>query len=164
MELKQAKEENEDLRSKLGPQASGVLEDTALTKLRFDKQALENKLRKYIAYCQNLEDKRVGILQVLRSTTLEDVDDNDIEKAVVVLCDKLASLEEECDALAKSENRASSDLVELDKLQIQNSSLTCQVSEHQNKIDKLVKLELEQKDLVASLKSEIADDRSFLTP
>jgi hypothetical protein len=142
-------------------EASDALEDTELTKLRFDKQALENKLRKFAAHCQRLEDERVGILQVLRSTKSDDIDHDDLEKAIVTLCDKLASLEEECDTLAKSENRASSYLIEVDTLRAKNSSLKSQVSEFQKKVDKLIRSELEQREVVASLRVELQELRGL---
>ena len=130
--------------------ASHCPEDSELTKLRFDKQALENKLRKFAVHCQRLEDEKENILQALGLTKSDD----DIGKAVVTLCDKVASLEKECDSLAKSENRSSAALVESDQLREKISSLQTQVSDYQKKIDRLVRSEAKNKELVASLKRE----------
>ena len=126
-------------------------EDSELTKLRFDKEALENKFRKFAVHCQRLEDEKENILQVLGLTK---PDDDDIEKAVITLCDKVASLEKECDSLAKSEHRASASIVEADKLREKNSSLQSQVSDYQKKIDKLIRSEAEQRELIVSLRRE----------
>lgn len=129
-----------------------ALEDTELTKLRFDKQALENKLRKFAAHCQTLEDEKCRLREVLRSVKPDDVDDDGIEKAIVNLCDKLASLEEECDALAKAEKRASVHHAEVDTLRIQNA-------EFAKKIDSLLRFEAGQKESIASLTVELLELR-----
>lgn len=136
-------------------------EDTELTKLRFDKQALENKLRKFAAHCQLLEDERVSILQVLRSTKPDVVDHDDIGKAIVTLCDNLASLEDECNQLAKSEDRASSSLIEVSSLRAQMSSLKSQVFEFEQEISKLSRSKVEQEELIASLKVALQEQRAL---
>jgi len=97
-----------------------------------------------------LEDEKENILRVLGLTKSSD----DISSAIVTLCDKLASLEKECDSLAKSENRASSSLVVVDQLRGKNAELQRQVSDYQKKIDTLVREQVEYKELVASLRRE----------
>ena len=133
-------------------------EDCELTKLRFDKEALENKFRKFAVHCQRLEDEKENILQVLGLTK---PDDDDIEKAVITLCDKVASLEKECDSLAKSEHRASASIVDADQLREKNSSLQSQVADYQKKIDKLIRSEAEQRELIVSLRREQQELRSL---
>jgi len=83
------------------------------TALKFEKEALETKLKKYIKYCKRLESDKTQIIDALRSHK-RDVIDNDFSGAVVSLCDQLTSLEEECDALSSVEGKASSYLVEIE--------------------------------------------------
>jgi len=149
-ELNQAKEQIQALQGQLSTSSFTGPEDSELTKLRFDKQALENKFRKFAVHCQHLEDEKENILRVLGLTKSSD----DISSAIVTLCDKLASLEKECDSLAKSENRASSSLVVVDQLREKNAELQRQVSDYQKKIDTLVRDQVEYKELVASLRRE----------
>lgn len=89
------------------------------------------------------------------------VHDGDISSAIVALCDRHSSLEEECEALMSAEKRASSHLSELDLLRETNSQLTSCASEAESKIAKLVHAEAEltrklndAKEKVASLRSE----------
>jgi chromosome segregation ATPase len=125
-------------------QENVTLKDEEIAQLRFDKEALENKLRKYASHCQRLEEEKAKILNVLRSCNEQDISSNDISRSVVRLCDKLASLEEECDALSKTEKRASSYLVEIDGLKKENDNLQGQVAEL---IDKVTKYEFTQEEL-----------------
>jgi len=148
-ELEQANARIKSLQSQLSSSSSGP-EDSELTKLRFDNEALEKKIRKFAVHCQRLEDDKENIMQTLGLKKPGD----DISKAIVDLCDKLASLEKECDLLAKSESRASGSLVELEQLREKNSSLKSQMAEYQKKIDKLVRAEVERKETVASLRRE----------
>ena len=68
---------------------------TELAELRFDKEALESKLRKFASHCQRLEDDRAAMTDVLRSCSMDLSDfDGDINEAVISLCDRLVSLEE----------------------------------------------------------------------
>jgi uncharacterized protein (UPF0335 family) len=129
-------------------------EDQEISELRFDKEALENKLRKYLSHCQRLEEEKAGILDVLRSSQHGDIFDGDISKTVVSLCDKLASLEEECGSLSKSENKASFYLKEVEQLREANGTLQSQISESRNKVDHLIRSEVELKEALTSLQRE----------
>lgn len=71
------------------------------------------------------------------------------------LCDKIASLEEECDSLSKHKRGAISTNNEIESLQDQNSSLKNQVLELQKKVDHLVWSESGNSNLVASLRESI---------
>lgn len=150
-EIELTKKELAKMKSRLSDESR---EDSEVTKLRFDKEALENKLRKFASHSQRLEDERAGILQALRSTNPDEMENDDIEQAIVSLCDKLASLEKECDSFVNSERRASSSLVEVDKLRTHNSSLQAEVLSSKKQIDKLLQSETELKGLVASLKRD----------
>lgn len=122
--------------------------------MRFDKEALETKLRKYLSHCQRLEEEKSSILQVLRSSKQGAAFDGDIPKSVVSLCDKLASLEEECEALSKSENQASFYLSEVEQLREHNSTLESQISDSRKRVDRLVRSEIELKESLTSLRLE----------
>jgi chromosome segregation ATPase len=126
------------------------MEDTALTTLRFDKEALESQLRKFASQCQHLEDEKLRIVHTFKSAKIEIVDDN-IEKAVVSLCDKVASLEEECDSLAKFKSKAFSNEVELNTLQRHNTELSTEITKLQQSIDNLKSIELGHKNVILSV-------------
>jgi chromosome segregation ATPase len=130
-------------------------EDAQLTELRFDKEALENKLRKFLSHSQRLEEEKASILDVLRSSQEGSaVFDGDISKSVISLCDKLASLEEECESLSKSENQASFYLQEVEQLREVNNTMQSQISESRKRVDRLVRSEIELKEALGSLRSE----------
>jgi chromosome segregation ATPase len=156
-ELQKIKEENSNLRATFSSE-SRKMEDSEVTSLRFDKEALERKLRKFAAHCQRLEDEKVGILQSLRSTGLCVKDNSseplDIEKSIIALCDRLASLEEECAALSQSERRSSTFIAETEQLKAQNSTLLQRISEAQQQIEKLRQSYDKRNELVNSLQRE----------
>lgn len=129
--------------------------------MRFDKEALESKLRKYLSHCQRLEEEKAGIIDVLRSSQHDDVFDGDISKTVVFLCDKLASLEEECESLSKAQNQASFYLKEVDQLRESNGTLQSQISESRKKVDHLVRSEIGLKEALATLRGEQEELRSM---
>lgn len=130
--------------------SSSTLEDCEVTKLRFDKEALESKLRKVASQCQLLEDEKLRIILTFKSAKLELEDDN-IEKAVVALCDKVASLEQECDSLASYKNKVFSNQVELTTLQQHKTELMSKITDLQRKIDNLQWIESGHKNLISSL-------------
>jgi chromosome segregation ATPase len=154
----QFKEENESYRKKLAEAERDV---TALRSqvsssssridkqggqdiatLRFEKEALETKLRKYLAYCKALESDKNHIIDSLRARKRAVVDD-DFAGAVVSLCDQLTSLEEECDALSNAEGRASSYLVDMERLRERVAALQNETDESRNKLVKLTRSEAE---------------------
>ena len=137
------------LTSNIGPEGS------ELTKLRFDNEALERKVRKFAVHCQNLEDEKENIIQALGLKRPED----DISEAIFNLCDKLASLESECAATSKTESQVSATLLEINQVREKNSTLRSQISDYHKKIDKLVRKEGEHNDLVASLRRELEELR-----
>lgn len=92
---------------------------------------METKLKKYIKYCKRLESDKTQILDALRSHK-RDVIDDDFSGAVVSLCDQLASLEEECDALSSAEGKASSYLVEIENHRKEIASLQDTVKQLKN--------------------------------
>jgi len=76
-----------------------------ISELRFDKEALEKKLRKFATHCQRLEDDKAGMVDALQSCNIN-IHGSDVSEAIVHLCDKLASIEE---AHEKQLNNASSE-------------------------------------------------------
>lgn len=115
-----------------------------LAALKFEKEALETKLRKYLSYCKALESDKAQIIDALRSRRRNVVDD-DFAGAVVSLCDQLISLEEECDALSNAEGRVSSYLVEIEKLRERVASQESDVERAKTKITELARSETDMK-------------------
>lgn len=63
--------------------------------LRFHKEALENKLRKFAAHCQVLEGDKASMADALRSCNIDmEAHGNDISEAVFHVCDRLTSIED----------------------------------------------------------------------
>jgi chromosome segregation ATPase len=141
------------------PASSDGPEDSEITSLRFHKEALEKKLRKFAKHCQRLEDERASILHAVQSSKPVELDEADLSKAFVALCDKIASLEKECDSLSNIENRASSYMVEVEQLRSHNSLLQGQVTDQRSKVDRLLRAEVELKETVAQLRREREDLR-----
>jgi hypothetical protein len=83
------------LQDKVSSQGSETELNSEISELRFDKEALERKLRKFATHCQRLEDDKAGIADALRSCNIDlDAHGRDISEAVIHLCDKFASIEE----------------------------------------------------------------------
>jgi chromosome segregation ATPase len=132
-----------------------------MASMKFAKEALETKLRKYAAHCQRLENEKANVLDALKSVNGSDVEDGDVTRAIIALCDKHSSLEEECEALVSAEQKASLYLSELDHLRETNSHLQRSFSDAENKLAKLTHSEADlirklddAKDKVASLRKE----------
>lgn len=149
-QIQKYESEIENLRRRASARTDDAPEDIIISELRFDKEALEKKLRKFAAHCQRLEDDRLHIIQALRSTKPDDLDEDDLSKTVIWLCDKVTSLEEECDSLSKT----SSIQFEVEKLRDHNSSLKRQVSDYQKRIEKLASSEIELQATVDSLRRD----------
>lgn len=148
-----------------------------MASMKFAKEALETKLRKYASHCQYLENENASIIDALSSIEGCHVQDGDISGAVISLCDKYSSLEEECEALMSAERRASSHLSELDQLRASVARLESTASESESIIERLTHSESEltrklndAKDKISSLRTErdslmqerhsVADDES----
>ena len=66
-----------------------------ISELRFDKEALERKLRKFATHCQRLEDDKAGMADALSSCNIDiEAHGSDISEAIIHLCDKFTSIEE----------------------------------------------------------------------
>ena len=131
-------------------QSSSTMEGTELTSLRFDKEALESQLRKVASQCQHLEDEKLRIIHTFKSAKI-DIADESIEKTIVALCDKVASLEEECNSLATFKNKAFSYQVELTTMKQQNMELSSKIADFNRKVENLQWIESGHKNLISSL-------------
>lgn len=150
-EAKEYKQRVEELESQK-PRRSGLRERTEpeVEKVQDDLRQCENKLRKYVQHSERLENERKEVLEAVSSSGVEDIIGcSGVVDMVKSLCEKLSSLEEECDDLARSEKKAGEYLTELDALREKVSELETQVASYdeckerleraQGKIARLVK-------------------------
>jgi predicted RNase H-like nuclease (RuvC/YqgF family) len=131
--LNLALKEIKDLKTLTAHDASGSSLQSEMNELRFDKEALESKLRKYATHCQRLEDDKSGIIDALRSCNRDHGDVGDINQSIVSLCDKLASLEQECETLTQA-GRASDYGSDIHRLRNENSVLVQKVTEYKEQL------------------------------
>ena len=129
-----------------------------LAEVRFEKNALETKLRKVAEHCRRLENEKHGIIEVINSSIKGgSYSAEDVPKAVTDICDKLTSLEEECDSISKGsympegmgsnktlrrENESlqstlASNTAKIEKMEKYISQLSKQVSEYEQKLIKV---------------------------
>lgn len=86
--------ENASLKSELRSSGDSALK-TEVSALHFDKEALEKKLRKLGSHCQRLEGDRASLGDALRSCNIDPAKyEDNLNQAVISLCDRLASVEE----------------------------------------------------------------------
>ena len=158
-EYKQRVEELEDQK----PGRSGLRERTEpshdqskeVEQLQDDLRQCEDKLRKYVQHSERLENDRKGVMAAISSSDVgADIVGDSMVEMVVSLCDKLASIEEECDALANSEGKAAEYLAELDSLREKFSALESQVQSYEEKDAKLTDSLKKAQEKVASLMKE----------
>jgi hypothetical protein len=108
--------EIEKLRSQVKSMGSETDQRTEISELRFDKEALESKLRKFAAHCQRLEDDKAGMADALRSCNVDiEAYGSDISEAIIHLCDRLTSVEEAHSKSKLNEGGAREDLLENEK-------------------------------------------------
>ncbi len=115
---------------------NNVMKDIA--DLKFEKELLEKKLRKFAAHCKLLEEDKANIVAALR--TCRNIDCNprsDVTSAVITLCDRLTSLEKEISSLSDDRARHSTMPSEVENLRQEKSSLQAQISELQSNLEKL---------------------------
>ena len=115
--------------------------DDDVSELKFAKQALETKLRKYLSHCQRLESDKASIIDALKSTRQHHISDGDVAGAVIELCDRLSSLEQECDNFSTARTTVSSDSVQTDRLRQENRQLQDRVTETKERLTTLTRLE-----------------------
>jgi chromosome segregation ATPase len=139
------KAENDQLKSQILSNGTDEELRTEITELRFDKEALEKKLRKFATHCQRLEDDRAGMAETLRSCNIDvEAHDGDISEAIIHLCDRLTSVEE---AHSKRSTKSGSNESSLMK---ENTSL-------REKIDIMAQTELKLSEKLNKCHQEIGD-------
>lgn len=147
-EAKDYKQRVEDLEQELSaadskPRRKGLRERTAdgesddLTRLQDELKNCNLKLKKYVQHCERLEKERSSVMSVITACDVEDVVGNNVEAMITSLCEKLASVEEECDALANSEDKAAGYLADLDSLRQKYSDLENQLQFYKEANDEL---------------------------
>ena len=157
--LSKAEEEIQHLQLALRSSDSGALTNPdEVTELKFQKEALETKLRKYLSYCKTLESDKTQIVDALKMHK-RNVIDGDFAGAIVSLCDDYASLEEENDALSASEARATSYLVEMDRLREDFASSKIDVKKNEVEIRKLTKRKSELESLLKDSEEKLQSVR-----
>ena len=107
-----------------------------IQQLKFDKGALEKKLRKFASHCQSLEDEKEKIADALSSSLSETIPDGDITGSIIALCDQFASLQEQCESLKvqlQSQQHSFSRVKELEGIL---SSLRSETEELRQKVAK----------------------------
>lgn len=150
-EHKQLKRDNKRLRDEiqtLQSEGSDSALRTEVSELRFDKDALEKKLRKFASHCQRLEDDKAGMINAMRSCNIDPEAYEDLNEAVVHLCDQLASIQDNGSvASSRRSSRSSHGLereneelkVKLDRFSVAEERLSQQVSRYQKELEDLRK-------------------------
>ena len=142
-EAKEYKQRLEELESVL-PRCSGLRErkdvvdqSEEIEKLQDDLRQCENKLRKYVQHSEQLEKDRKGVIEAISSCDVADVVGDSVVEMVVLFCEKLTSIEEECMALVSLEGKASEYLSELGALREKYSELEAEVKVYKVKDAKM---------------------------
>ncbi len=136
-------------------------------KLTDANRVLENKLRKYAAHCQQLEEEKVAILEKIKSVSLDEnddvEDDDDLIAAFSTLYERLKNTEEECEALMTAEKKASGYLMQIDRLQDDNTSLERNMSRLQDRVSELIKSNKELQNKLSDTNNVLKDSRDELS-
>lgn len=106
-------------------------DDSDVDRLKDELKHCNDKLRKYVQHSERLEKERSGVMSAISSCNVEDIVGDNMEEMVVSLCEKLTSVEEECDALANSEEKATEYLAELDSLRVKYDELEQELEENE---------------------------------
>ena len=152
------------LQAQLGSVESDSVLKTELSELRFDKEALESKLRKFASHCQRLEDEKASTIDALRSCDINFTHEDDINEAIITLCDQLASKSArdstgESERL-KQENRSL--MSKLESLSQSEKQLTSTVTRYQVEIEELKRSMRDSDDDASGVKSQMGRKLRFL--
>jgi len=152
------------LQAQLGSVESDSVLKTELSELRFDKEALESKLRKFASHCQRLEDEKASTIDALRSCDINFTHEDDINEAIITLCDQLASKSArdspgESEHL-KQENRSL--MSKLESLSQSEKQLTSTVTRYQVEIEELKRSMRDSDDDASGVKSQMGRKLRFL--
>ena len=105
-------------------------------------EALEQKLRKYATYCHSLESDKDSLTDAIKRVIPKEkigLVEEDIVGAVNYVIHQLQEAEDECDAMASAEDRATSYLMEADRLRESNSALEKSMIATQQRVSELIK-------------------------
>lgn len=116
--------------------------------LKDRNHALEKKLKKYLSHCASLEEERATVLEVIKSC-VPGKSSKDLNTAIIALCEKVNSLEDECSIQDEAKRKATVYLNELEHLKEKLNELELKYSESENRISVLSRSE---KDLQIKLK------------
>ena len=128
--------------------ASRDSQNKDIATLKDRNHALERKLKKYHSHCAKLEDEIATGLKVLESC-LPVESSKGLNKAIIALCEKVSSLEDECNLQEEAKKMTSAYAREVDELRCKASELEAKFSESENRISILSRSE---KDLQTKLK------------
>lgn len=137
--LKRVKELEKDV--KVLRESPNQSSDEQVQGLAKSNKALAEKLDKYAKHTQKLEAEKGAVLHTLSQTEGFEAEGEDFTGSIALLCERLSAAEEECEALASAETRASTYLTQLDraKEELEKSSASSEVLKE--KIEKLTKRE-----------------------
>jgi hypothetical protein len=152
------------LQSQLASIGSDSSLRTEISEVRFDKEALESKLRKFAAHCQRLEDDKAGTIDALRSCNIDLEYEGGINEAIISLCDKLASKpgcksNTETERLQR-ENRTLQSKIEI--LAQSEETVAAKVADYQKEIQELKRTMKDANDDASGDKSEMGRKLRFL--
>ena len=157
--FRRTKKENEENKKKLeaaehkiaelmNQSASVAQEEQAeMASVRFAKEALESKVRKFAAHCQRLEDEKADIRRALLSSNVTEVKDHDIAASVVALSDRINSLQQPL-------THGLADGSESQSLRQKNSQLMDERDELRKKAEAAAQSEAETRQSLLSLRRE----------
>ena len=117
----------------------GTTSPSEFANLCFEKNALETKCRRIAQNCQDLENDKREIIDVINTFNKKRTYGvEEVTQAVTDICDKLSSLEKECDAISKGD-RVPEGRSDTTKLQRENASLESMLNSSRSKVAKMEK-------------------------
>ena len=128
-----------------------------IAKLRDDLQQCEDKLRKYVQHSERLESDRKGVMDAVASYNIGEIAGGNVVETVASICERLASVEEECNALAQSEKKAVQYLAELDSLRERFDKLESELQGCLGEKEKLISQLEESEDSLNKCEGKIAE-------
>lgn len=136
-----------------------------ISKLQNDLQQCEDKLRKYVQHSERLESDRKGVMDAVASYNIAEIVGGNVVETVASICERLASVEEECNALAQSEKKAMQYLAELDSLRERFGELESELQGCLREKEKLINQLEQNEDSLNKCQGKIAEllkDRNSL--
>jgi len=134
--------------------SDGAAQSKDLVNLKDRNHALEKKLKKYHSHCAFLEEEKAAVLEVIKSC-LPGESAKDMSTAIMALCEKLNSLEEECSLQDEEKRKATSYLKELDKLRSNMADLEEKFADSENRISILSRSEKELQNKLKYTREEV---------